>query len=245
MENTELKKKISEKMAVLEKYKRTAYLPVTKKVVPDFSSDSKIGGLPYLRNEEDWPVCPCCNKRMQLFLQLNLNDIPEKKEDKLIQVFYCVSEEPHCENEEGSYEAFSEAVICRKIDIADESAVVDVDMEQVFVESFITSWEAKDDYPQVEEFTDLGVEVEYDSVYEHMLENKIGVPLPGDKLFGWPDWIQGVEYPSDRNTDSQMEVLFQLESEENLPYMFGDMGIAHLTVSTDDENEMAFSWACY
>jgi len=41
-----------------------------------------------------------------------------------------------------------------------------------------------------------------------------------------------------------MELLFQIGGSENIPYMFGDAGIGHITQSPDNENELAFGWAC-
>lgn len=70
------------------------------------------------------------------------------------------------------------------------------------------------------------------------------MPIAKDKLYGWPYWIQSVEYPFDRKTESQMQLLFQFDSEDNLPYMFGDAGIGHLTQSPDNDKELGFGWAC-
>ncbi|MFK7971974.1 MAG: DUF1963 domain-containing protein, partial [Bacteroidia bacterium] len=68
--------------------------------------------------------------------------------------------------------------------------------------------------------------------------------ITGDKLFGWPYWVQSQEYPFDRKTESRMELLFQFDSEVNLPFMFGDAGIGHLTQSPDNKDELGFGWAC-
>jgi uncharacterized protein YwqG len=81
-------------------------------------------------------------------------------------------------------------------------------------------------------------------VQELLEEREKGITIAQDKLFGWPCWVQSEEYPYDRKTQARMELLFQLGWEDNLPYMFGDAGIGHLTKSPDDENELAFGWAC-
>jgi len=74
--------------------------------------------------------------------------------------------------------------------------------------------------------------------------SETGIPIVGDKLYGWPHWIQSVEYPFDRKTGSRMELLFQIDSNVNLAHMFGDVGIGHLTQSKDNPDELAFGWAC-
>ena len=183
---------------------------------------------------------------MQLFLQLNLNELPVKKENGLVQLFYCTTAEPHCESASEAFFPFSESVECRRIEIAGNSATITPVIEEIFEESVIRGWEAKDDYPHYEEYELLGIELELaDEVLELMEEREIGIPLQKDKLFGWPYWVQSVEYPSDRHTNKQMELLFQLDSEDNLPYMFGDAGVGHLTQSPDNKNELAFGWACH
>lgn len=237
--------KFKQLLETLEKHKRTAYLPVTKVVKPKFSSSSKIGGLPYLRSAEDFPICPNCKNHLQLFLQLNMDEIPEKKSTGLIQLFYCTNLDPHCEMYLESFFPFSEGVVCRKIEVNGESASIDIDTNKIFEERQIIEWEAKADYPHFDEYEQLGIDIDLDyEIYDLIEERKIGLTLEGDKLFGWPCWVQSVEYPFDRQTGKQMELLFQLDSEINLPFMFGDAGIGHLTQSPDNENELAFTWAC-
>ena len=55
-------------------------------------------------------------------------------------------------------------------------------------------------------------------------------PHSGEKLGGWPMWVQSVEYPSCPECGAEMTLLFQIDSERNLPYMFGDVGCGHITL---------------
>ena len=232
-------------ISMLGKYKKTAYLPVTAEQNNTFSSKSKIGGFPYLRNDVDWPQCPNCSKHMQLFLQLNLEDIPEKQEQGLVQLFYCTTSEPLCESDLEAFFPFSKAVECRKIDVNGASALIVPVIEEVFKEKIITDWTPMDDYPHPEEYEQLGIKFDFnDDVYSLMEERQVGLPLENDKLFGWPYWIQSVEYPFDRKTEQQMNLLFQFDSNENLAYSFGDSGIGHLTQSPSNSKELGFGWAC-
>lgn len=234
-----------EVIEALQPYKRTAYIPQAKEVKSEFSAHSKIGGFPYLRNAEDWPVCPSCNKHMQLFLQLNLAELPAQASEGLLQLFYCTNDEPLCEDELEAYFPFSKATCCRKVDLGGASAQTSPTMENPFPEKRILDWEAKDDYPHFEEYDDLDIDLDVeDEVYEEMESSGKGWALAGDKLFGWPHWIQGVEYPDDRTTGSTMGLVFQLDSEINLPHMFGDAGVGHLTQSPDNADELSFGWAC-
>ena len=54
--------------AIFEAHKKKAYLPISEEVKMQFSSNSKIGEIPYLRNENDWPVCPNCQRNMDLLV---------------------------------------------------------------------------------------------------------------------------------------------------------------------------------
>ncbi|WP_018343858.1 DUF1963 domain-containing protein [Cytophaga aurantiaca] len=231
---------------ILSKFKRKAYLPRVNENPNSFSTQSKIGGFPYLRNENDWPICPNCQKNMQLFLQLNLNDLPERKDEGLIQLFYCTTSDPVCEFDLDAFFPFSKAVNCRKIDILGESHKIEPVIDEVFNEKIIVDWIPVDDHPHFEEYQQLGIELDLqDGIYELMEERKIGLPISKDKLFGWPYWVKSVEYPYDRKTETQMELLFQFDSEDNLPYMFGDVGVGHLTQSPDNKGELGFGWACH
>jgi hypothetical protein len=41
-----------------------------------------------------------------------------------------------------------------------------------------------------------------------------------------------------------MHLLFQIDSEDNLPYMFGDAGCGHITQCPKHPHRLAFGWAC-
>ena len=245
LDSAEIEQEFTNALKILEKFKREAYIPQTKKNENTFSTKSKIGGFPYLRNENDWPKCPNCKKNMQLFLQLNLKDLPKKIGEDIIQLFYCTNNDSLCESELEAYLPFSKAVKCRNIKIQGESASTEPVIDEIFDEKLIVDWTIENDYPHFEEYEKLGIKLNlFDEVYELMEERKIGLPLEKDKLFGWPYWIQAEEYPYDRKTGERMDLIFQLDSEDNLPYMFGDSGIGHLTKSPSDKNELAFNWAC-
>ena len=65
----------------------------------------------------------------------------------------------------------------------------------------------------------------------------------GDKLSGWPQWIQGFRVPNCPQCGSPMELVFQVGSEDNVPFMFGDCGVGHITACIEHKT-VAFGWAC-
>lgn len=60
--------------------------------------------------------------------------------------------------------------------------------EDTFRSQEIIGWTVEDDYPNEEELQEMGHN-------EETTELDDGGSLPGDKLLGWPQWVQGVEYP--------------------------------------------------
>lgn len=226
----------------LEPFKKVAYIPQTKIKEAGFSTISKFGGLPYLRHKNDWPVCSNCNQPMHFFLQLNLNDTPTFQENAMIQLFYCTN----CETEIDAFFPYSKGVVCRKINIEGKPISVETNLDHIFEEKIINSWKKAFDYPHFEEYDEIGLNLDIDENILELMEDKgLGIPLEGEKLFGWPYWVQSVEYPNSRIDQSRMELLFQLDSQKNLPFMFGDSGIAHLTYNKKHLKEMAFGWSSY
>jgi uncharacterized protein YwqG len=76
------------------------------------------------------------------------------------------------------------------------------------------------------------------------LAERLSVAEPGDKLGGWPYWIQGVEYPACPVCQAEMHMVFQLDSNDNLDFMFGDVGTGHITQCPVHKSVVTFSWAC-
>lgn len=210
---------------------------------------SKFSGIPWIAANEDWPVCPNCNNPMQLFVQLNLAELPDRPagcpSTGLVQFFYCVSREPYCEGDCEAYAPGSRSVVVRIVQPEgpgrrfDSSPVPDA-----FPPRLITGWTQRDDYPSYEEIGDL-VEGFNIDLYDTLIEGyEMDIPAIGEKLMGWPHWIQGSEYPDCPDCGTRMHLLFQVDSEVNVPYMFGDAGIGHLTQCPNHPHRLYFAWAC-
>src|SRR5215216_4315344 len=82
-------------------------------------SASKFSGMPWLKQAEVWPRCQNCDKPMPLFLQLNLDELPEAVRGEfghgLLQIFYCTSQEPCCEVECEAFFPFAKSVLIRVV----------------------------------------------------------------------------------------------------------------------------------
>lgn len=229
--------------AALKPFRRLTWIPITAEGDGDQLA-SKFSGTPWLATDESWPTCPHCQIAMPLFLQLNLNTLPVELSDRfgsgLLQLFYCTSyETDECDN----WEPFSSAHLVRIIQPVGEPNSPQALPAESFPAKRITGWEAADDYPGWTETSDSQLDIALpDDEWANL--DQLNLPHTGDKLSGWPFWVQGVEYPNCPICDSPMQFIFQIDSEDNLPFMFGDVGCGHITQCPTHRDQLGFGWAC-
>ena len=196
---------------------------------------------------EKWPCCQHCNQPMQLFIQLSSEHLPKESGKPFgsgyLQVFYCTNWDKQCDVECEAFFPFSKSTLIRVVDFSPSSSSDDIKspVKDVFPEKEITAWVSKDDYPNWEELEKQGCSLS-DEQSDYLCNQ--GYPLPKDKLLGWPYWVQSVEYPECPECGKRMELVFQIDSEDNIPYMFGDVGCSHITQCKDHKDKMAIAWAC-
>lgn len=204
---------------------------------------SKFSGTAALPAGESWPLCPNCTLPMQLFLQLNAADLPDGFKapwgEGLLQFFYCTTSDPPCEADCEAWEPFAKSTLLRIVPAtaATEGAPLP---GTGFPAKLIVGWERMDDLPDYQELADLGFPEEDGEEISNS-----GYPREGDKLAGWPYWVQSVEYPQCPECGSGMKLLFQIDSYKDLPYMFGDAGCGHVTYCGKHPHVLAFGWACH
>lgn len=242
-----------------EKHARPAWKPITSDGAP--SEGSHFGGAPVLAPGEKWPACRRCGDPMQFFLQLALSHCPPPfagPDDRLLQLFYCSRDDGSCE----TWAPFSGAHVVRLLagpgDVASPPPGV-----PPFPARAIRGWSELIDYPDTPEQEELGLVYDYDFTRKRVSAScpELDIALPeldfglgvaeaisvaeeGDKLGGWPMWIQGVEYPKCPQCQRRMQLVLQVDSEDNLPFMFGDAGCGHITQCPDHPEVLAFGWAC-
>jgi hypothetical protein len=225
--------------------RRTAWVPQTKDEDGPLNA-SKFSGMPWLNPKEKWPACPNCGKRMQLFLQLNLKELPEHPRgcprEGLLQLFYCTTQEPRCEDECQANRPFSRSVLVRIIQMKGNGVTrTEKPLHDPIPARTITGWAAKDDYPDSGEM-EINKVVLSNNQAEHL---RASFPATGDKLLGWPVWPQEVEYPRCPDCHKPMAPLFQLDSDNNLAYSFGIAGCGHITQCPHHPSRLAFYWEDY
>ena len=223
---------------------RPAWLPDTDE--GDIGRGSGFGGRPFLPDGVDHPACPRCGRPMPLLAQLALADLPAGGPQRgagLLQAFYCPTTDERtftsCNTELGGWAAFSACHVVRLVDAAGPGAPSDAG--EPYPSRRVTGWREVTDWPGWEEQLELGVAIPDD------LGNAIseaGFPRAGEKLGGWPAWVQSLEYPDCPRCGTRMAVLLQIDSEQLLPITFGDMGTGHVTQCPSHPDVLAFAWAC-
>jgi hypothetical protein len=222
----------------LAPFRRTAYVP---SVVPgQFGAGTGFGGQPYLAPGVSNPICPQCNEAMPLIVQIALDaqPVPVIAGAGLFQLFYCTRavEDNACDAMLEGWEPFSEGHVARLAAAGPGGSFPVVDA--LFGAKRVTTWTPADDYANPEELVELGADVgeAHDDVAPQ--------PLEGEKLGGWPAWIQGIEYPDCPRCGIRMELVLQIDSRKLIDVMWGDMGIGHVTQCPNDPDVLAFAWAC-
>lgn len=220
---------------------------------------SQFGGAPWLPHGEQWPICGICQTALTFFLQLDLGQLPADLDrrfgDGLLQLFYCT--------ECNQMEPFSKAHLAR---IIAPTGVTRASLPPDAIEDFppkaIVGWEEFIELPQPWEFETLGLRYTYEYPADVIriecpevgliaerpadqgIADEIASAADGDKLAGWPRWRQYDDYPACPQCGAQMQLLFQLDSEDHLPVVLGDLGTGYLTQCPQHTAIPAFSWDC-
>lgn len=243
----------------IEANRRTSWRPqvAERDGAPDAS---RFGGHPWLAPGEPWPTCTGCGKPLTPFVQFDLGSLPggpDRHGQGLLQLFYCIGD--NCPAE--AWAPFEGGKLVRVVTPVPSDSRPPPEGVVLMPAREIVGWEPREDWPTWVEHEDVGLDVEWlknprrvrltwrergasvevgdDSVFEEVLPN-----ASGDKLGGWPAWVQGVEYPTCPKCGDRMEFLFQVDSEDHVPWMFGDTGCGHITRCPNHPEVVAFGWAC-
>lgn len=255
-----------------ERHARTAYMPVVA-AGQGADRASRFNGAPFLAEGEDWPACKICAKPMPLFLQLDLDDLPREYAARfgsgLLQLFYCAGECEDAFQQSEAWAPFDHAGKLARVVPKDAPGAMAAPQEVSLNATpvAITGWTPVREGCNSEEAGEHGVKSEYKREgHKHVgryiceevkadtgwigdgdqdkLHEQIFNPHNRDKLGGWPHWIQGVEYPNCPQCDTRMQLVFQIDSNDNVPHMFGDVGCGHITQCPTHKDVVTFGWAC-
>jgi hypothetical protein len=241
-------------------HSRPAWHPRVE-VAPGAAAGSRFGGLPWLPDGTAHPRCGHCDSPLRLLVQLHLGSLPTEAQlgRGVLQAFYC--ERDACEAECDGWSPFSKAHLVRVVEEGPGAEAASVGAP--FPARAIVGWERLEDLPSPQEHESEGLVFEHDFAAQTVrircpevglaseplgmgaeeLEESLGAAAK-DKLLGWPHWVQGVEYPACPRCQRQMSLVFQLDSEDHLPHMWGDSGVAHVTRCPEHPEVLTLAWAC-
>lgn len=178
-------------------------------------------------------------------MQLAIDELPDEVRpigSGLLQVFFCTSpsitDNMECEVALASWEPYSAAHVQRLIQV--EGLGISSTEGAPYPSKRVTGWTVVEDCPNWEELGGLQIDVD-DAGLDALMRAEI--PAPGDKVGGWPLWVQGVEYPSCSICGSTTRYVAQIESSWNLPIQFGDHGNSQLFQCPVHAEILALTWA--
>lgn len=217
---------LKELKSLLRKSKRRAFLPVTAFGDAEVRA-SKFGGHPFLPASHPRPAGAA---PLPLALQLDLSAHPDAKlaTSGLLQVFYDRS-------------GYGEARLRVRVVSTEDPHVPDGGPS--FPERPIQGWSrAKSDFPSVG--GDPASNHEPLSPDQQAVLRRLNVA--GDKVGGWPDWLQDPEYSCCPQCGAaQSELVVQLEGGRQVPIDLGDAAIGYVFRCTDHKNELAVAVQSY
>ena len=235
---------------LLAEHFRACWTPITTPGEGDALA-SRFGGRAALQDGEESPKCGACGEHMPLWLQLNLNtvpvsareEIPEELRCGVLQFFYCTDND--CESQD--FGAFPENMISRII-LASSLCPKLRGTAHDHAPLQIITWDAHQDLPDVGEASRLtGHALDYDGAEAFCARHRDGsgtLPRQQDKLRGWPYWVQGEAYFECELCGTPLSYVFQVASNDHVPFMFGDLGVGHLCYCPKHPQRGSFYWSC-
>ncbi|MGC4120698.1 MAG: DUF1963 domain-containing protein [Myxococcales bacterium] len=222
-------------------HRLTCFVPIlSKDPTGGEATGSRFGGRPWLLAEERWPACGRCHAPLTFVVQLAAAQLPGELGplgEGLLQLFLCLGE---CQSL-GGWEPFAPSTLARLIP-ARLGQVGEAAAGGCYPARGVERWEPRADYPRYEDLSKLvGMETAFEAL-ETMRERGY-VSQPGEKLGGWPHWIQEALRPRCRRCSQAMAPLLQIDSHCTLPVQFGDSGIGWL-FRCGGCGELTFSWQC-
>jgi ankyrin repeat protein len=202
--------KIAKKvLALANKLARPAWRPSLEDG-PGAAMASRFGGSPWMAAGEKWPACAACKKPLSFFAQIDLatTPAPAKLGKGLLQVFHCA--------------ACDDGDLVRIVN-APRGGTAAVSKGKKFPARRITRWSAESDLPYRDPIVS---KTRWPTTREHVEHLLFRRNLQGDKLGGWPCWVQE---PGWGECD---QLLLQISSGNAVPYLWADNGAAWILRST-------------
>lgn len=82
-------------------------------------------------------------------------------------------------------------------------------------------------------------------IIHQVIDEAAMFPHEKDKLSGYPRWVQDPEYPNCPICDRSMNrLIFEFASDNNIPYLWGDVGTGYFLQCPEHKKQVTFLWQC-
>ena len=129
-----------------------------------------------------------------------------------------------------------------------ESTGVTIDDEELkIILSNTDRYETEmDNFNDLDDFErEYNLRSQRDEIVNEVMYEEKAVFYDKDKLAGHPHWVQDPEYPNCPVCDRSMDrLIFQFASDDNIPYLWGDVGTGYFFQCREHKKQVAFLWQC-
>ncbi|UTW61012.1 DUF1963 domain-containing protein [bacterium SCSIO 12741] len=229
--------------------RRTTRIDIQKPSRPPQDSRhlSHVGGHPYFEQGREWPETKKGEPLQFIFQIWNEDGLELPKSVKLIQFFYDWEEFPWDTDNDGwlvrIYREINPEKEIEQAVPAGKEAPHYCALKFETVQT-LPDWEGIDVFgPKA---SDLSCQINDDEpwqAYQDTVEKLIGDTDYQSQLGGYPNWVQGESTPKD-SEGKPMKLLFQIDSDDNAGFMWGDVGLIYAFY--DEQNErVEFCLQCH
>jgi uncharacterized protein YwqG len=236
---------------------KKTWIPITEEKETTYKN-SKFGGGKYLIINSEEINCKACSRPFIPLFQIDLKSVPQNSfpfNEGLLQFFYCLN----CEGPD--YLGREDMGIKARILNLETDQLIEYDFKEFYPEKAIIDWKfiGYEVHPEMFDFI-FGQGDSYSlkaySEFEPLLkdfseeENKLIQEIGefymsrSDKIGGYGKYIQGYPYLKCKICNKELKHIVQIGSEINIPYMWGDGGIAHVFICEDHKENRDFSFDC-
>lgn len=208
---------------------------------------SHFGGQPYFEEGDEWFTSKSGRPMDFIFQVFNSDELVLPNSIKLVQFFYDMEEFPWDTKDDGWYVKIYETPDLEKRKTIDRPAELEepkyCEITFKLVDS-LPDWEGIDLYEK--KIAKIASELNEDEpweAYDTVVEKLIGEQDYRSQLGGYPRWVQGESTP--QNSDGEnMQLLFQIDSEDNAGLMWGDVGLVYAFYD-EETKRIEFSLQCH
>lgn len=232
-------------LAAIRAYRRPAHLMILRPAeTPLDRMHTKLGGLPYLLENERWPICGGCHQPLTFMFQTRFSDIPPGTfrvgRFNLLTFYYCLDCLPHGSHEPGGYDLRLRKTSRADVLQAASFAMHDPDMPDPRECAIV--FRTIDDLPPTEKVLSIiGASEEAVDEYERHMEVVRGGNVRASKVGGYPHWIQTA--PKHRCACGKtMQYLAQIRSNPEYNILWRNNGVLYLLYCPEacSEESVAF-----